>query len=145
MTRALGAQGVEADIVTTNDNGAALLPVETGSMLDHAETRVCFLPRWSPGVAALREFQYAAAFSPWLRAALPNYDGLHVHAVFSYVSTRAMMIARATGVPASEIPPSNSASPSSSPSSSTATAPRATTGGVVIRSASFALASSQAR
>ena len=99
MTRALHAQGVEADIVTTNDNGSSLLPVETGSMLNHEGNPVCFLPRWSPGVAALREFQYAADFTPWLKAALPNYDGLHVHAVFSYLSTRAMMIARATGVP----------------------------------------------
>ncbi len=100
MTRALRAEGVEADIVTTNDNGGpGLLQVPTGSMEDYAGTRVCLLPRWSPRIAALREFQYAADFAPWLRAVLPTYDGLHVHAVFSYLSTRAMMTARSLGVP----------------------------------------------
>lgn len=98
MVRALQKEGVQADIVTTNDNGPALLPVATGTMQDYEGCRVCFLPRWSPGIAALREFQYSAEFTPWLRAALPSYDVLHVHAVFSYLSTRAMMLARAAGI-----------------------------------------------
>ena len=99
MTRALKALGVHADIVTTNDNGPALLPVATGAMMDYEGCRVCFLPRWSPAIGALREFQYAADLTAWLRGALPSYDGLHVHAVFSYLSTRAMMVSRSARVP----------------------------------------------
>ncbi|MDB6140172.1 MAG: glycosyl transferase family 1 [Verrucomicrobiaceae bacterium] len=99
MVRALTAQGVQADIVTTNDNGSGVLPVSTGSLLNYQGCHVCFLPRWSPGVAALREFQYAQGFDSWLRSALRGYDGLHVHAVFSYLPTRAMMIARKAGKP----------------------------------------------
>ncbi len=99
MVRALKQTGVQADIVTTNDNGPGLLPVSTGTMEDYEECRICFLPRWSPGIASLREFQYAPDFPHWLRSALFHYDVLHVHAVFSYLSTRAMMISRAAGVP----------------------------------------------
>ena len=97
MARALGRTGVEAEIVTANDNGAALLPVATGVWTEHAGARVFFHERWSPPVAALREFQYAATFASWFEAALPQYDGVHVHAVFSYLSTKAMTLCRKHG------------------------------------------------
>ena len=97
MTKALRAQGVEADIVTTNDNGPGVLNVKTGEFIDHEGARVCFLPRWSPAVGALREFQYSGAFVPWMQSHLASYDGVHVHAVFSYLSTRAMQLAHQAG------------------------------------------------
>lgn len=97
MTQALRAQGVEADIVTTNDNGPGMLNVKTGEFIDHEGARVCFLPRWSPAIGALREFQYSDAFVPWMQSHLARYDGVHVHAVFSYLSTRAMQLAHQGG------------------------------------------------
>ena len=97
MTQALRAQGVEADIVTTNDNGPGVLHVKTGEFIAHEGARVCFLPRWSPGVGALREFQYSRDFVPWMNQHLASYDGVHVHAVFSYLSTRAMQLAHQAG------------------------------------------------
>ena len=99
MTQALTSAGVKADIITTNDNGLGILQVTTDTMVDYLGSRVCFLPRWSPTIGALREFQYASNFSQWLNNAMGEYDGLHVHAVFSYLSTRAMMIARKSGKP----------------------------------------------
>lgn len=99
MCRALRARGVEADIVTTNDNGPDLLPVSTGQFQDFDGNRICFLPRWSPSVPALREFQYSQEFAHWLRSHMQNYDGLHVHAVFSYLSTCAMSLARSLRKP----------------------------------------------
>ena len=99
MVRALNVQGVQADIVTTNDDGPSLLPVATGRSQVYEGCNVTFLPRWSPSIGALREFQFAGGFPVWLKEALPAYDGLHVHAVFSYLSTRAMMVARRAGKP----------------------------------------------
>lgn len=99
MTRALRRQGIEADIVATNDNGPGLLDVKTGSFIDYQGTRICFLPRWSPPVGALREFQYSRGFTDWLRSHLPHYDCVHVHAVFSFLSTRAMQMSRFEGKP----------------------------------------------
>lgn len=97
MTPALRAQGVEADIVTTNDNGPGVLNVKTGEFIDYEGARVCFLPRWSPAWSALREFQYSGAFVPWMKSHLARYDGIHIHAVFSYLSTRAMQLAHQAG------------------------------------------------
>lgn len=97
MTQALRVQGVEADIVATNDNGPGVLNVKTGEFIEHEGARVCFLPRWSPAIGALREFQYSGAFVPWMESHLARYDGIHVHAVFSYLSTRAMQLAHRAG------------------------------------------------
>ncbi len=97
MARSQTRLGMEVEVVTTNDNGAGTLEVETGAFVDHRGARVWFMPRWSPPVGALREFQYAAAFSPWLEARIHQYDCLHVHGVFSYLPTRAMQIARGHG------------------------------------------------
>lgn len=97
MTRALRRAGTDADIVTTNDNGAGLLPVLTGSWQEYEGVNVYFLPRWSPSVAALREFQYAPDFTAWLETHLPNYDGVHAHAIFSFLPTKAMTVCRRLG------------------------------------------------
>lgn len=99
MTRSLNRHGITADIVASTDNGPVVMEVPTGRFIDHEGARVCFLPRWSPKVGALREFQYAREFSPWLEQHLRDYDCLHVHAVFSFFSTRAMQMARRAGKP----------------------------------------------
>lgn len=99
MVRALRRQGVEADIVTTNDNGEALLPVETDVWSEHEGCHIFFHERWSPAWRPLREFQYAPSFTGWFENALHGYDGVHIHAVFSYLSTRAMAICRKKGKP----------------------------------------------
>ena len=99
MCRALKAQDVEAEILTTDDAGPEVLPVITNRFIEHEGVNVCFLPRWSPRLGALREFQYSPELSPWLHMHLREYDGLHVHAIFSHFPTRTMQLARRSGVP----------------------------------------------
>jgi glycosyltransferase involved in cell wall biosynthesis len=99
MTRALNEVGVEADVVASNDDGPAVLNVTLREFVKYEGARVCFLPRWSPGVGALREFQYSGEFADWFREHAGGYDGVHVHAVFSFFSTRAMQLARGMGLP----------------------------------------------
>lgn len=99
MTRSLNRHGIMADIVASTDNGQTVLDVPTGRFIEHEGARVCFLPRWSPGVGALREFQYAREFSPWMEQHMRDYDCLHIHAVFSFFSTKAMQMARRAGKP----------------------------------------------
>jgi glycosyltransferase involved in cell wall biosynthesis len=60
---------------------------------------VLAFPRWSPPVAALREFAVSPGLSLWLARHLKHYELLHVHALFSYPSTSAMAQARWAGVP----------------------------------------------
>jgi glycosyltransferase involved in cell wall biosynthesis len=91
---------VDAAILTTNDHGPGLHPeLVTGHWQWHQGVPVLAFPRWSPPVAALREFAFSPSLSLWLARHLKNYDLLHIHALFSYPSTSAMAQARWAGVP----------------------------------------------
>jgi glycosyltransferase involved in cell wall biosynthesis len=76
-----------------------MLPVPTGCFTMHDGVRVWFLPRWSPTLKVLREFQVGEGFESWMKQHLASYDCVHVHAVFSFMSTVAMRCARRQGVP----------------------------------------------
>ncbi|WP_216905832.1 glycosyltransferase [Synechococcus sp. CCY 0621] len=100
MVAALRRQDVDAAILTTNDHGPGLHPeLVTGRWQWHQGVPVLAFPRWSPPVAALREFAFSPALSLWLARHLKQYDLLHIHALFSYPSTSAMVQARWAGVP----------------------------------------------
>lgn len=99
MARALNRNGVHADVLTTDDDGPGRMDVPTGEFVTHRDARVLFLPRWSPPVKPLREFRYASALGPWLKAHIDDYDCLHVHGLFAYLSSHAMHIARAAHKP----------------------------------------------
>lgn len=100
MVAALRQQGVDAAILTTDDNGPGRfqdLPV--GRWSEFGGVPVLAFRRWMPPLAPLREFAVSPAFSRWLGRHLGDYDLLHVHALFSYPSTSAMVQARRAGVP----------------------------------------------
>ena len=100
MAAALRQQGVEASLLTTNDDGPGLLAdLPLGRWIDQDGVPLLAFGRWSPPIAPLREFAVAPALSQWLGAHLKDYDLLHIHALFSYPSTSAMAQARAAGVP----------------------------------------------
>ncbi len=100
MVAALRLQDVDAAILTTNDHGPGLHPdLVTGRWQWHQGVPVLAFPRWSPPVAALREFAFSPGLTGWLAGHLGQYDLLHIHALFSYPSTSAMAQARWAGVP----------------------------------------------
>lgn len=100
MVAALRLREVDAAILTTNDHGPGLHPdLVTGRWQQHQGVPVLAFPRWSPPVAALREFAVSPGLSLWLARHLKDYDLLHIHALFSYPSTSAMAQARWAGVP----------------------------------------------
>lgn len=99
MVSALRAAGVEAEIATTNDDGEGVLPVACGESGDFGGVPVRFFPRWSPALRPLREFAWSSGLSRWLATALPGYDIVHVHAVFSHAPTCAMRHCRRLSVP----------------------------------------------
>jgi glycosyltransferase involved in cell wall biosynthesis len=99
MVKALRAQGIDAEIATTNDKGPDLLDVPLRQRLEYEQVPVWFFPRLSPAIASIREFALSGHLTSWFWRNVSAYDVLHVHAIFSYPSTVAMAIARLQGIP----------------------------------------------
>lgn len=97
MVAALRRQGVDASIITTNDDGPDRLPMPLGEWHEQEGVPVLAFPRWSPSwplLRPLREFAVSPPLTRWLEQHLGSYDLLHVHALFSFPSTAGMAVAR---------------------------------------------------
>ncbi len=99
LVRAIRPLGVDAEIVTTNDDGPTVLNVPLRTLIDHEGVPVRFFPRFSPPMRFLWEFAYSRELTMWLRKHLVDYDIVHVHAAFSYVPSSSMRLARRARIP----------------------------------------------
>lgn len=100
LVRHLNMLHLQAEIATTTDHGPDQLDVPTGKLVTYEGAPVYFFPRYSPRWSkTLREYAYAPAFSSWLKQNLAHYDLIHIHALFSYLPTAAMTIARKNNHP----------------------------------------------
>lgn len=107
MVQAQRQQGLQSEIVTTDDHGTAVLSVPYGQRVESASIAelsgpsvpVWFFPRVCSFIAPLREFAIAPALVPWLWHHLPTYDLVHVHAIFNFPTTVGMAIARHHHIP----------------------------------------------
>ena len=104
MVAALRQQGVDASVLTTNDNG---LDVQAAMPLDRWHEKevlgqivpVLAFSRWTPPVRAVREFAVSPGLSRWLNTNAKKYDLVHVHALFSCTTSLGMADLRRQGVP----------------------------------------------
>jgi glycosyltransferase involved in cell wall biosynthesis len=99
MVKALRKNDIDAEIVTTNDNGEDILDVPLGKFINYQQVPVQFFPRFSPSIRALREFTFSRELTIWLWQNIRNYDLLHIHGIFSYAPSIAMAIARVQKIP----------------------------------------------
>jgi glycosyltransferase involved in cell wall biosynthesis len=103
LVQALRQSGVDAEIVTTNHNGAEPLDVPLYQRVTYSpgcqediSVPVWFLPHSRP---ALKEFIFSAPLTRWLWSNLHHYDVLDHHYLFSYAPTCAGAIARFKNIP----------------------------------------------
>ena len=94
LARALGRQGVQIDIVTTNANGATDLDVPLGRWVEAGSHRVQYFPHWHWG-----DYKISAALTQWLWQQVPDYDLVHTIAVFSIPVLMAHWICRWHRIP----------------------------------------------
>ena len=96
LVKALRANGVDAEIATTNDNGCDVLDVPLNQCIEYKEVPIWFLPRFLP---PMKQFIFSAELTRWLWQHTRDYDLINTHYLFSYASTCASVIACLQGVP----------------------------------------------
>jgi glycosyltransferase involved in cell wall biosynthesis len=106
MVKALRAQGVEAEIATTNNNGLELLDVPLQECIDYKGVPARFFPQVSSpventsfSVGSDKAFIFAPELARWLWHHARDYDLLENHYLFSYASSCAGAIARWQKIP----------------------------------------------
>jgi glycosyltransferase involved in cell wall biosynthesis len=104
MVASLRQQGMEASVLTTNDDGHAVQVAMPLGRWHEQEALGQGVPviafgRWSPPVRTLREFAIAPGLSRWLGNNAKQYDLVHVHALFSCTTSLGMAQLRRQGVP----------------------------------------------
>src|SRR6478672_1595266 len=97
--KALRTIGIEAEIVTTNDNSYELLDVPLGKKIEYEQNPVYFFSRFSPPLNPIREFCFSADLTRWLWQNIENYDLIEIHSLFSYACSCSGVIARLKKVP----------------------------------------------
>lgn len=100
MVLALRKNDISVEIATTNDHGENTLFVPVGQRTHYEGIPVWFFPKLPFGFSnALNEFNFSLSLTRWLWENIDKYDLLHIHALFSYPSTMAMILARIRKIP----------------------------------------------
>ena len=94
MCRALNQAGVHADIASTDADVQGNLDIPLGMPFQMEGTTVyCFR------CSLLRRYGFSLGLSRWIRKNLRNYDLVHIHAFFSYVTVPLVYYAKKYKVP----------------------------------------------
>ncbi len=93
MTRALTRAGVEVHVATTDDDGAAHLPVPLNTRVEYNDVRHFFFARQT------QFYKFSLPLTRWLQHNASAYDVVHMHALFSYSTMPAAYFARRAQVP----------------------------------------------
>ncbi len=87
MTRALAHAGIEVDIATTDDDGAARMDVPLGEAVVREGVTHWFFRRQT------QFYKFSLPLTRWLARNVARYDVVHIHALFSYATLPAAFFA----------------------------------------------------
>ena len=94
MCTALRSAGLELLVATTDADGNGRLPVECGKPVLFQEIPTVFFPRqWSEA------FKFSYPLARWLEANVPQFETVHIHAVFSHACLAAARASQRHKVP----------------------------------------------
>lgn len=100
MVRELRINGIDASILTTNDNvNHRECDFPLGSWFWIEDVPVLMFPSIDNRLRVISEYLISPALTYWLIRNIKAYDALHIHSVFSYCSTTSMLVARFTKTP----------------------------------------------
>ncbi len=91
LCRALQKQGIEVEIVTTNEGRAE---IKAACLLADADVPVRFFP-----VQLGASYKYSRPLARWLGQNVKEFELVHVHAVFNHASVAAARACRRSAVP----------------------------------------------
>lgn len=100
MVKSLRDAGIDAAILTTNDNNIYRdvdWPLGHWFWIDNVP--IIMFPAINSKSRFIREYLISPSLSWWLLKNISEYDALHVHSIFSYTSTSSMLIARLKRIP----------------------------------------------
>lgn len=94
MVKALSNLGIECEILATNDGFEDDENIRFFESLSFHGAKVTFVKKSFSWLPLLSEFSYAPSAIGWFRKNISNYDLIHVHALFSFLPTVAMLFSR---------------------------------------------------
>lgn len=97
MVRALRKLNIDAEIATTNDNGDRVLDVSLNTKTEYQNIPCYFFANFPS--KTLPRYAVPYKFIPWLLNHGREYDLLHIHGIFSCLSSLTMTICRIRKIP----------------------------------------------
>ena len=100
MVRALRSEGIDASIVTTEDNGIYRnKEIPINEWIQYRDIPILVHSCMNSRFRSVREYLVSFSLAYWLIKNINSYDVIHIHALFSFPSTISMLIARISGIP----------------------------------------------
>lgn len=96
LVRGLRECGIDAEILSTNDDKTDVLDVPLNQRITYQQVPIWFLPRFP---MPMKEFLFSTAITRWLWQHIGEYDLLDNHYLFSYAPSCAGIMARQQRIP----------------------------------------------
>lgn len=99
MVGALRAEGIDASILSSDDDNGERLDVPVHGWIDYQGLPTYFIPRVRSRQHTLIGYTFAPGFPKWIRQNCRNYDFIHIHTTFSFPAQSVMTGARKAKIP----------------------------------------------